>query len=66
MVSNTAIVLKIDDRFFYKYKNKRVQTAWCLAGAKLFIEDSLDLKGIEEILKLRGKQWERKVVQVIE
>lgn len=35
---NKAYVLMFNDRFFCKFgKSKRVQTAWSLAGAELFL-----------------------------
>lgn len=49
---NSAFVILINDRFFYQFgKNKRIQTAWCLAGSKLYScknEALLDLYFIKE------------------
>ena len=50
-------------RFFYEFKNKRVCTAWCLAGAKLFSSES-KLKEIEDILNDRKIKFERKEVSI--
>lgn len=40
MNPNTAVCIKINKRYFNKFGKNRVQTAWCLAGAKLFIPES--------------------------
>ena len=34
-----SFVIKIKERFFGKYQNKRVMTAWSLAGAVFFLDD---------------------------
>lgn len=31
-------VIKINDRYFYEYKNKRLKTSRTLAGAKIFVK----------------------------
>jgi len=44
---DTAYVLMFNNRFFRKFgKSKRVQTAWSLAGAELFLstDDAFDVQ----------------------
>ena len=62
---NTAIVLKIGDRFFREIKNGRIKTAWSLAGACLFgpwREDKI--MSIERRLEAKGKKSRRELVQL--
>ena len=57
----TAIVLMVNDRYYYKHTKKRISTAWCLAGAKLFMPSG-DLNKIidaEEALKSKGYKPQR-------
>lgn len=65
MQSNKAYLLFIPatGRFFYDYKNKRVCTAWCLAGAKLF-SNLTDIEAIEKILNDRKIVFQRKEITV--
>lgn len=52
----TAIVLMVNDRYYYKHTKKRISTAWCLAGGKLFMPHG-NLNKIleaEEALKSKG------------
>ena len=57
-----AIVLQVGERFFCYYKNKRIQTAWSLAGAKLFLENDAKINIAENILKEKGYTSIRKLV----
>jgi hypothetical protein len=62
-----AKVIMVGDRFFSDYKNKRVLTAWSLAGAKLFLDGS-GVKTIdyyEEVLHKKGYKTERKLVRLV-
>lgn len=60
-----AIVIKVGDRYYHNYKNRRLQTAWCLAGAKLFRPSDIDsIIKIETILKNKKYKFERVLVQV--
>ena len=59
-----AIVLQVGDRFFTHYLNKRVQTAWSLAGAKLFLEGDAKINIAENILKEKGYTSIRRLVIV--
>lgn len=69
-----AIVLKIEDRFYRSHNDKRIVTAWCLAGAFLFLESSnqhfggslITISQVEEILKKKGYKPVRKIVQLVE
>lgn len=65
MGNNEAIVLQVGDRFFHSYKNKRIQTAWCIWGANFFHspEDGR-LDFIENILKKKGYKSERKIIEL--
>jgi len=51
-------VVKIGERFFYDYKNKRIKTAWCLAGAKLFRDYEFDTK-FKKILEGKKYKFEK-------
>jgi len=65
-MSNKAIVIEIKNRFFYAYKNNRVNTAWSLAGAKLFSDfGSENLQTIENVLKERKIKYKKKYVQIV-
>ena len=62
-----AIVLKLGDRFYARHSKKRVTTAWSLAGAWLFLEGSgVEISDVEEVLKNKGYNSIRKIVQVVE
>ena len=61
-----VFVIKIRERFFYEYKNNRVNTAWCLAGAKLFRKQSSDFEKIEKVLNKKKIKFEKVFMQVIE
>jgi hypothetical protein len=57
----TAIVLMVNDRYYYKHTKKRISTAWCLAGGKLFMPHG-NLNKIleaEEALKSKGYKPQR-------
>lgn len=60
-----AIVLKVGDRFFAYYRNKRVQTAWSLAGAKMFFDD-WGVTEAEKILTAKNKKSVRCLVRLVE
>jgi hypothetical protein len=57
----TAIVLMVNDRYYYKHTKKRISTAWCLAGAELFMIKGSEHKIIaaEEALKSKGYKPQR-------
>ncbi|QQV91398.1 hypothetical protein Leef1_33 [Polaribacter phage Leef_1] len=60
-----AVVIKVGDRYFNSYKNKRILTAWSLAGANLFKpSDTLEIEKAEKKLKDKGYKTERKFVVV--
>jgi hypothetical protein len=54
----TTLVVMVEDRFFYSYnkKTKRLQTAWCLTGAKTF-RNTMD--GIREVDKICEICWSK-------
>lgn len=63
-----AIVLKIGDRFFSTYKNKRVNTAWSLAGAATFLpgnSNTTKIDYIENVLVKKKIKFERQIVSII-
>ena len=61
-----AIVLEVAGRFYAgKSKTGRIQTAWSIAGAKLFgpwMED--EISHCERILAFKGKQAVRRFVRL--
>lgn len=60
-----AIVIKVGERYFHNYKNKRLQTAWSLAGAKTFRPSDLDeIAKVEAILKKKNYSSERKLITI--
>ncbi|MCD8558888.1 MAG: hypothetical protein LRY75_08730 [Shewanella xiamenensis] len=69
-MKTVAIKIKtpLGDRFFYGFgKGKRVQTAWKLAGAKLFLTCSNDSAILNEITEhLNGKKKHFEIVEVKE
>lgn len=61
-----AQVLMVGDRYFAYYKNKRITTAWSLAGAHLFSDTmSENLEKYEEILNQKGYKSERRIVRLV-
>lgn len=58
-----ALAIKIGTRYFYRFKNNRVYTAWSLAGAKLFLPTNFE----ERILPIINSLKKRKKtpIQVI-
>jgi hypothetical protein len=62
----TAIVLMVNDRYYYNHTKKRIATAWCLAGAKLFMPHGNLSKILEaeEALTSKGYKVIRKSVYV--
>lgn len=59
----TAIVILVNDRYFHAYKNKRIVTAWSLAGACLFRPtDTFQIEKAENQLKNKGYKPLRKQV----
>ena len=64
-----AIVLRVDGTRFYVEisKAKRLQTAWSIAGARLFGEwDDAGIEKAESQITKRGKTSERLVVTLEE
>lgn len=50
-------------RYYYAYKNKRLQTAWSLAGAKMFMRaDEEDIKKVKAIIDKKG--LECKIIKI--
>jgi len=49
-----ARVIMVGNRFFYDYKNRRIKTAWCLAGAKLFQPTGMDIHEVVSMLDQNG------------
>jgi len=63
---SSAIALMIGFRFFYAYKNNRLSTAWCLAGAKLFGAQHEDkIEKAEKAIAAKGKKSRRVYVTII-
>jgi len=64
-IANTAIAIKIGERYFLRIgKGGRIQTAWSLAGAKLFgpwMEE--DITTIEKKLINKNKKCYRIFVE---
>lgn len=55
--TETTIVLMIGERFYNSSKNKRLNTAWSLAGAKHFMPDDFDkIYKAVEFIHQKGKQ----------
>lgn len=67
MDGKTAIVLVVDGRFFSgTTKNRRLQTAWSLPGAKLFASwEEGKIKAAEALLRSKGKAPGRLGVEVV-
>jgi len=64
--ATTAIVIKVGDRFFSHYKNKRICTAWCLAGSMIFqLSDEHKVEKYEKILHEKGYETQRAFVKTI-
>jgi hypothetical protein len=61
-----TFVIKIKNRFFSEYKNNRINTAWSLAGAKIFRNGSDDLLKLEKVLNDRKIKYERAFIQEVE
>ena len=61
-----VFVIKIRERFFYEYKNNRVNTAWCLAGAKLFSNHFGEFEQIENVLNKKKIKFEKVFLQEVE
>lgn len=60
-----AIVILVNNRYFHAYKNKRIVTAWSLAGANLFRPtDTVVIEKVEKILKAKGYKPERREVKI--
>lgn len=58
--------IKIKDRFFYEYKNKRINTAWSLAGAKLFTPFTEEVEKLEKLFFDKKVKFEKVFIQVAE
>jgi len=65
--NDVAIVLRIGDRFYCgKSKTGRCQTAWSIAGAKLFGEwNEQDILQAQIFIASRGKESERETVVLV-
>jgi hypothetical protein len=62
-----VFVIKIRERFFYEYKNNRINTSWCLAGAKLFSPFcSSELEKLEKVLNEKKIKFEKVFIQVVD
>ncbi len=63
-----SIVLEVDrSRFFSGIKKGRLQTAWCLSGAKLFMpmkHIEKEIADAEIAIKKRGRHSRRMVVRI--
>jgi hypothetical protein len=57
MKADIAKVICIGERYFCRYKNKRIQTAWHIAGAKLFMPESPDLEKYTQLLESKKKDF---------
>ena len=57
--------IKIKDRFFYEYKNKKINTAWSLAGARLFTPFSDEVEKLEKIFTDKKVKFEKVFIQVV-
>ena len=66
MQSQEAIVIMVNDRYYYKHSKKRISTAWCLVGAKLFFAHGKlsAIIEIEDILKNKGYNPKRMSVNL--
>ena len=63
-----AVVIQVGDRFFASYQNRRINTSWCLAGAKMFqVQDvcESEIARIEDLLKKRGHVPKRHFVSLL-
>lgn len=61
-----VFAIKIRDRFFYEYKNKRINTAWSLAGAKLFAPFCDELEKLEKVFAEKKVKFEKVFIKVVE
>ncbi len=59
-------VIKIKDRFFYEYKNKRIKTAWSLVGAKLFTPFCDELEKLEKVFTEKKIKFEKVFIKIVE
>jgi hypothetical protein len=67
MNANAATVIMVSGRFFHKHNKKsgRIQTAWCLAGAKLFGEWEGSSEILEVMSLLHTKGYKPKLVKIV-
>ena len=69
MTANKAKVIFLIDkqRYFSSYVNKRVNSAWSLAGAQLFLfhDPNNKIDSIEELLKSKGIRYQIKNCEII-
>lgn len=63
--TNSALVIKVGDRFFNDYKNKRIKTAWSLAGAKKFLPNHKREEFQKAIKKLQEKNYKPEIKTII-
>ena len=69
-LSQSAFVIMLGGRFYREIKNKRVITAWCIEGSKLFSHNSYlfgeksprNIEFIKSQLDAKGKKY--KIVSV--
>lgn len=62
-----AIVLQVGKRYYSSHTQKKIVTAWSLAGAKMFLDNPIQkLLDIEELLTKKGYKPTRKLIQVVE
>lgn len=61
-----VFAIKIRDKFFYEYKNKRINTAWSLAGAKLFTPFCGELEKLEKFFADKKVKFEKVFIKVVE
>lgn len=60
-----VFVLKIKDRFFSRYQNKRVVTAWSLAGAYIFRYGSSKFFKTISILEKRKIKYSKHFIAIV-
>lgn len=67
MSTTSATAIQVNDRFFYgKSKTGRMQSAWSLAGAKLYRPThDKEIKADELFLHQKGYKTKKVVVRVI-
>lgn len=64
-MNKIPFAIKINERFFYKYENDRVNTAWSLAGAKIFLDGTATFEKIRKVLNSKKVKYEKAYVGII-